>query len=102
LGTGLASSRAAVESVVPVACHTANRPLVFCKLISKSGLLTKTVTLLVAKAGGLLPSLIDQEIVRLLGPKARAEANVIESSSAWYAAKLAPSVNTPVVARSWS
>src|ERR1700728_3760249 len=51
LEPGSAPSKAAAESVrvvEPLACHNPNWPLVFCKLISNSGLLTKTATLLVA------------------------------------------------------
>src|ERR1700677_3904167 len=80
LEPGSAPSKAAAESVgvvEPLACHNPNWPLVLCKLISKSGLATKTATLLVAE----LPPSTDQVIARLLGFKAAAEANVTESSS---------------------
>ena len=68
LAPGSAPSKAAAESVgvvEPLACHNANWPLVLCNMISKSGLLTETATLLVAGADALTPSLTDQVIVRL-------------------------------------
>ena len=80
LEPGSASSKAAAEitGVAPLTCHNANRPLVFCKLIFKSELLTKTATLLLAEADELEVSVTDHEIVRLLGFNASAEAKVIE------------------------